>query len=98
MHLVPYMGTDINLLTKLQSFLDSGHIQPTIVKKLQNLKELRDRGKILLHKILDIQNIDFLQFIYTDKNYSQDWKNDQTVEHFLIYCDLTRLLFIFQSF
>lgn len=66
MHLVQYMGTDINpghSADKTSELLDSGRIQPTIVKKLQNLKELRDKGKILLHKTLEIQNVDLLQII-----------------------------------
>lgn len=67
MHLVQYMGTVINpghSADKTSELLDSGHMQPIIVKKLQNLKELRDKGKSLVHKTLEIQNVDFLQFIY----------------------------------
>lgn len=48
MHLVQYMGTVINpghSADKTSELLDSGHMQPIIVKKLQNLKELRDKGK-----------------------------------------------------
>lgn len=66
-HLVQYMGTDRNpryCADKTSELLDSWCIQPTIVKKLQNLKELRDKGKILLHKTLEIQNADFLQIIF----------------------------------
>lgn len=65
MHLVQYMGTDINpghSADKTSELSDSRCIQPTIMKKLQNLKELRVKrqSKILLHKTLEIQNVDFL--------------------------------------
>lgn len=62
-----HMGTDINpghSAYKTSELSDSGCKQPTIMKKLQNLKELRVEGKILLHKTLEIQNIDFLHIIY----------------------------------
>lgn len=92
MHLVQCMRTDINQgdsADKISGVSDSGCIQPILGKKLQNPKELRLKGSILLHKSLETYKMwktFSILFIYIDKSESQDWtKKIYIVEHFLLF-------------